>query len=192
MIYFILFLITIPTANWMIGSIGTVCIPDGPCLIPVGFGLSAPSGVLMVGAALVLRDLVHRKLGKNWALAAIAIGSVLSYAVAPPAIVVASVAAFAIAELLDFAVYSKLRERGLIIAMAASSAVGSVIDSGVFLLLAFGSLNHITGQIVGKMWMVVLAITIIWIIQNRKVNKVIGVLVGSRQSINDGKITNEQ
>ena len=43
----------------MIGNFGTFCVPDGPCLIPVAPGITAPSGVLMVGAALVLRDLVQ-------------------------------------------------------------------------------------------------------------------------------------
>jgi queuosine precursor transporter len=168
MIWFILFLITVPAANWMIGNIGTFCIPDGPCLIPVGFGLDAPSGVLMVGAALVLRDLVHSQLGAKWSLVAIGCGSALSYLVAPPSIVFASVAAFTIAELLDFAVYSKLKERGMILAMVASSAVGSVIDSGVFLWLAFGSTDHIGGQIVGKAWMVALAACILFVVRKQK------------------------
>ena len=43
----------IPAANWLIGNAGTVCVPNGPCLIPVAPGLMAPSGVLMIGLALV-------------------------------------------------------------------------------------------------------------------------------------------
>ena len=63
----------IPAANWMIQHLGTVCPPGGPCLIPVApGGLMAPSGVLMAGLALVLRDLVQRRLGVAPALAAIA------------------------------------------------------------------------------------------------------------------------
>jgi queuosine precursor transporter len=154
---FALFAATIPAANWLIGNVGTVCIPQGPCLIPVGFGLDAPSGVLMVGAALVLRDIVHERLGSAWALAAIVLGAVLSIMFASPALVVASVAAFALAELADFAVYAPLRKRHLTAAVLASGLVGSVIDSAVFLILAFGSLAHIEGQIVGKMWMTVAA-----------------------------------
>jgi hypothetical protein len=26
-----LFTLTIPVANWMIGNVGTVCVPQGPC-----------------------------------------------------------------------------------------------------------------------------------------------------------------
>src|SRR5262245_824967 len=62
-IFLVLFCLTIPAANWMIGHVGTVCVPNGPCLVPVAPGIMAPSGVLMVGAALVLRDLVQRRLG---------------------------------------------------------------------------------------------------------------------------------
>ena len=83
---FACFLASIPLANWMILHVGTVCVPQGPCLVPVAPGLLAPSGVLTVGAALVLRDVVQRCLGLTWGLAAIAIGTVLSALVAPAAL----------------------------------------------------------------------------------------------------------
>ena len=154
---FALFALTIPFANWLIGNVGTICIPNGPCMVPVGFGLMAPSGVLVVGASLVLRDVVHERLGAMWALAAIAVGAALSASLSAPALVVASVAAFALAELADFAVYAPLRKRNLTAAVLASGAVGAVIDSAVFLWLAFGSLSFIEGQIVGKLWMTIAA-----------------------------------
>jgi uncharacterized PurR-regulated membrane protein YhhQ (DUF165 family) len=143
---------TIPAANWMVGNVGE-CIPNGPCLIPVGFGLMAPSGVLMIGAALVLRDAVHRLLGWKWAIAAIFAGAVLSFQFSPPALVIASVTAFLLSELADLGVYAPLQRKRLVLAVAASGAVGAVVDSAVFLWLAFGSLDFIAGQIVGKMWM---------------------------------------
>ena len=62
----------VPLANWMIQHVGTVCVPHGPCLVPVAPGLMAPSGVLTVGVALVLRDVVQRCLGLLWGLLAIA------------------------------------------------------------------------------------------------------------------------
>jgi hypothetical protein len=164
---FALFAMTIPAANWLIGNVGTECIPNGPCLIPVGLGLMAPSGVLVVGAALVLRDIVHERLGALWALAAIMVGAVLSVLFATPALVVASVAAFALAELADFAVYAPLRKRHLTAAVLASGLVGSIIDSAVFLTLAFGSLAHIEGQIVGKLWMTIVAALVLWIARRR-------------------------
>lgn len=155
---FACFLGSIPLANWMIQHIGTVCVPDGPCLLPVAPGLLAPSGVLTVGAALVLRDVVQRCLGLTWGLAAIGIGTLLSALIAPPSLVLASGAAFALSELADFAVYTPLQRRQLTLAVAASSIVGLVVDSIVFLTLAFGSLQFLPGQVVGKLWAVLIAI----------------------------------
>src|SRR5262245_63189557 len=106
----------IPLANWMIGHVGTVCVPQGPCLVPVApGGLMAPSGVLLVGLALVLRDLVQRRLGIAHALAAIGVGAVLSGVLAPLPLVVASTSAFLLSELTDFAVYTPLQKRGLVL-----------------------------------------------------------------------------
>ena len=161
------FIATIPFANWMIGNVGTFCVPDGPCMIPVAPGIMAPSGVLMVGLAFVLRDVVQRELGAKYALGAIAAGAILSGFVAPSALVVASIAAFAISETADFAVYTPLQKKGLIRAVVASSVVGLVLDSAVFLYLAFGSLAYIEGQIIGKLLMVLLAIPLVKIYRDR-------------------------
>jgi hypothetical protein len=45
--------------------------------------------------------------------------------------------------------------------------VGLVVDSMVFLWLAFGSLDFLAGQVVGKSWMVVLTIPLIAILRRR-------------------------
>lgn len=152
------FAATIPLANWLIGNVGTVCIPQGPCLLPVGFGLTAPSGVLVVGASLVLRDMVHEAGGAKSALVAIGIGGILSALFATPALLIASVLAFMLAELADLAVYAPLRERRLWLAVLLSGIAGAIVDSAVFLWVAFGSLAFIEGQILGKLWMTLLAL----------------------------------
>lgn len=162
------FAATVPAANWMVSNFGTECIPDGPCLIPTGFGYAAPSGVLMIGAALVLRDMVQEAGGIRAALAAIAIGGALSWFVAPAELVLASVAAFLLAEIADLAVYTPLRQRRLGLAVLASGVVGSVADSAVFLLIAFGSLQYVEGQILGKLWMSIAAIPVIWFARRRR------------------------
>jgi hypothetical protein len=161
------FALTIPAANWLIGNAGTKCVPNGPCLIPVAPGLMAPSGVLMIGLALVLRDMVQRRLGVTAAAFAVLIGAALSAAVAPPALVVASAVAFLISEMADLAVYTPLQRRGLMLAVVASSLVGLVADSIVFLWLAFGSLDHLLGQVVGKAWMVLASIPFIGWLRRR-------------------------
>ena len=164
LVFLALFALTIPAANWLIGNVGTKCVPNGPCLVPVAPGLMAPSGVITIGLALVLRDLVQRRLGIKAAVAAILVGAALSAFVAPPALVVASAAAFLVAELADLAVFTPLQKRGLVLAVAASSMVGLVVDSMLFLWLAFGSFEFLLGQVVGKAWMVLLALPFVaWI-----------------------------
>jgi uncharacterized PurR-regulated membrane protein YhhQ (DUF165 family) len=166
-VFLALFCLTIPAANWLVVNVGTVCVPNGPCLVPVAPGLMAPSGVLMIGVALVLRDLVQRRLGIGIASAAIVAGSLISAALAPPALVLASAAAFLISEFADLAVYTPLARRRLVTAVIVSGLVGLVIDSIVFLWLAFGSLEFLAGQVVGKALMVVVAIPLIVLLRRR-------------------------
>ncbi|MFZ0847219.1 MAG: VUT family protein [Pseudolabrys sp.] len=166
-VFLVLYCLTVPIANWMLGHVGTVCHVDGPCLIPVAPGLMAPSGVLMIGAALVLRDLVQRRLGIEFGIGAIFAGASISAAISPPSLVIASASAFLVSELIDFAVYTPLARRRLVLAVVASSLVGLVVDSMIFLWLAFGSLDFLSGQIVGKLWMVILAIPLVAYIRRR-------------------------
>ncbi len=165
--FLVLFCLTIPAANWMIGNVGAVCLRDGPCVVPVAPGLMAPSGVLMVGLALVLRDLVQRRLGVRYGIAAILIGAALSAGLAPATLVGASAAAFLLSEFADFAIYTPLARKRLVAAVAASSLAGLIVDSIVFLYLAFGSLDFLAGQIVGKLWMVLLALPFIAYLRRR-------------------------
>jgi queuosine precursor transporter len=160
-LFLVLFALTIPTANWLIGHAGTTCVPHGPCLVPVAPGRMAPSGVTMVGIALVLRDLVQRRLGTAISALAVLVGSGLSALYAPASLVVASATAFLLSEFADLAVYTPLARRRLVVAVIASSCAGLVVDSIVFLWLAFGSLEFLAGQIIGKAWMVLLSIPLV-------------------------------
>ena len=167
LIFLAAFALCIPAANWLIGNVGTTCVPNGPCLMPVGFGIMAPTGVAMIGLALVLRDLVQRRLGVGWSVGAVVAGAGLSSFLAPPSLVVASGVAFLFAELADLAVYTPLQRRRLVTAVVASSVVGLVIDSIILLYLAFGSLDYLFGQIVGKSWMVLASIPFIVLLRRR-------------------------
>lgn len=150
---------TIPAANLAVTHFGAV---------PAGFGYAAPAGVYVVGLALVLRDLARESAGRGAVLAAIALGTILSYFLADPALAVASAAAFGVAETMDFAVYEPLRQRGLLIAMLASNAIGLLADSLLFLKLAFGSFEYLPGQILGKAWMTLAAVTVLALLRRRK------------------------
>jgi uncharacterized PurR-regulated membrane protein YhhQ (DUF165 family) len=54
------------------------------------------------------------------------------------------------------------------VAVALSGVVGAVIDSAVFLLIAFGSLDYIAGQVVGKVWFSLLGGAVIWWMRRSK------------------------
>jgi uncharacterized PurR-regulated membrane protein YhhQ (DUF165 family) len=147
-----MFAATVPVANYLIGNVGTMCIPDGPCLIPVGFGLMAPSGVLVIGLALVLRDWVHEKLGVWWAVLAVLIGATLSLGFSPASIAIASALAFLFSEIADTLVYSKLRNTSKPLAVLGSQVVGAILDSMLFVYIAFGSLDFSAGNSLAKIY----------------------------------------
>ena len=153
------YIATIPAANLAVTHFGAV---------PVGFGFVAPAGVYLVGAALVLRDVAREAAGRGAVVAAIVAGALLSWLLASPALALASAVAFAVSEVLDFAVYEPLRERGLLTAMLASNAVGLAADSLLFLWLAFGSFEYLPGQLLGKAWMTLAAVAVIAVIARRR------------------------
>ncbi len=163
----IAFIATIPAANWMIQYVGTVCVPDGPCVIPVAPGVMAPSGVITIGLAFVLRDIVQRRLGLGYSVAAVSVGAAVSSLVAPAPLVLASGVAFLIAELLDLGVYTPLQKHGFVRAAVVSSVVGVVVDSVIFLTVAFGTLDFLLGQVVGKLGMVALTIPFLILLRRR-------------------------
>lgn len=156
----VLFVATVWVANWLVTHYGAV---------PVGFGLEAPAGVYAVGVAFTLRDIVHRTLGVIWVVAGILAGSLLSYLVGSGSIpgglvpiAVASAIAFLLSELADLTVYTPLGERNFIAAVLASNVVGTLVDSYLFLMLAFGSLAFFWGQVVGKLWMTLAALPLLF------------------------------
>jgi uncharacterized PurR-regulated membrane protein YhhQ (DUF165 family) len=166
----LVYLLTIPAANWMIQNVGTVEFPGGPHVIPVGFGYQAPSGVLLIGVALVARDAVQRFAGRRAAVAAILLGAGLSFFVAP-SLALASAVAFGLGELADFAVYTPLAENRLPLAVLLSGIVGAIVDSLIFLQIAFGSTLYWQGNTLGKIWMSVLAFIVLLITRRRAVSR---------------------
>ena len=153
MIWFAAYVASIVLANLTLAYIGMVMVWPG---------VIAPAGVLWAGVALTLRDLVQDSLGRRWTVAAILIGAAVSWLVSP-AFAVASGLAFLVSEAVDFAVYTPLRERYWLTAVALSNTVGLVVDSALFLSLAFGSLEFMAGQIVGKLEITVLTVAVLWI-----------------------------
>jgi hypothetical protein len=152
MVWLVAFLGTILGANWALETFG---------FVPVGFGLMAPAGVFFAGLAFACRDAVQERDGRLVVVAAILGGAALSWFIAP-SFAVASGLAFLVSELADFAIYTPLRERNLYLAAALSNTVGSVVDSFLFLWLAFGSVAYWQGNVVGKWWTVVPVLAVMW------------------------------
>lgn len=157
----ILFVGTVWLANWLLARYG---------IVDIGFGLEAPAGVFAVGLAFTLRDIVHRTLGRHIVFVCILAGCALAYLVEaggtiPGGVVpiaAASAVAFLFSETADLAVYTPLAERSFLGAVAASNVVGAIVDSALFLWLAFGSLEFMTGQVVGKLYMTLLALPLLY------------------------------
>lgn len=152
---FVCYVATIFLANAAIQSYG---------LVPVGFGLLAPAGVYFAGLAFTLRDITHEKWGPVGSIVAVIIGAVLSYWVSP-AFAYASGFAFLASEILDLGVYMWFRPKGFWIAVLLSNVAGFILDSFLFLLIAFGNLEFLPGQIVGKAWVTLIAVALIWLVR---------------------------
>lgn len=151
---------TLAIAAYLAAILGANAAIQHYGIVPVGFGLSAPAGVYLIGPALVLRDYVQWAAGKRTALAALATGAALSYGIADAHIATASAAAFAVSELADFALFTWIAPRWTR-AVLAGGIAGALLDSAVFLAIAFGSLHLMPGQVLGKVYGVAMAAVVI-------------------------------
>lgn len=151
---------SIIAANWVTTDYG---------FIPVGFGLEATAGTFFAGFALAARDAIQDAWGRWPVVGVILAGTALSFIVAVPVIAVASAVAFLVAELLNFAVYTPLRERANLgdrrwaVAVASSNVAGAIADTVLFLGIAFGAaaiMPALPGQLVGKTYATVLYLII--------------------------------
>lgn len=136
------FLTLIVAANWMTSTYG---------LIPVGFGLVTTAGTWAAGLVLLARDLVQDTAGHRIMLASIGAGALLSALLANPQIALASGIAFALSELLNWAVYTPIRRHGWARAVIPSNIAGAFLDTVVFLSIAgFPVWVAVPGQMLAK------------------------------------------
>lgn len=115
----------VPLVNWSFAHVPTVPLPDG--------GTFAPMAVV-TGLVLVVRDFAQREIG-HLIFLPLMLGIALSFAMAPPAIALASAAAFAISEVVDWLVYT-FTKKPLSQRVMLSSLIAAPLDSAVFWLLA--------------------------------------------------------
>jgi hypothetical protein len=156
----------------VMAQVGTNKIVDVPLT-----NLTAPGGTFLIGIALSMIEIAHRTapsrregfvnaqvmVACGWVASAILAGYLAILNVLSPddplfdrlagtwRIVVASLLAFAVSETIDNSLGAWLRDRWPDAArVLATNAISVPLDSVVFLLVAFGSLEFIEGQIVVK------------------------------------------
>jgi uncharacterized PurR-regulated membrane protein YhhQ (DUF165 family) len=121
-------------------------------LVPIGLGLLVTAGTFFAGAALLLRDWVQLDAPRWVVWAAILAGAALSYLMSNPALALASGLAFLVSELVDYGVFTPLRDKSLAGAVLVSSVVSAPIDTVLFLWLAGFPLTWqaVAGQFIVK------------------------------------------
>lgn len=122
--YALLYVSSVVLVNWLFAVVPPVVLPGGEVWPPVS---------LMVGFVFVIRDYAQRAIGHK-VLYAMICGAGISYFMAGPEIAFASLAAFMIGELLDWAMYT-YTGRPFSQRILLSSLVSTPVDTTVFLLL---------------------------------------------------------
>lgn len=122
MVFF--YIATVVLANLGFSYIPMIPLPGGEMFAPMS---------LLVGFIFVLRDFAQKAIGHKIFIAMF-VGVAVSYLLADPFVAIASATAFAISEVIDWAVYS-FSNRSLKDRILLSSAISVPIDSVVFMLM---------------------------------------------------------
>jgi len=130
----------------------------------------APAGVLCIGVVLVLRDWLWQLRGFWSSVALILVAGILSYVIGVVGgygslqrIALASLLAFVVSEgIFESLVFAPLRKRHLTLGVAASASVGNLIDSFVFLVIAFPAFwtSLYAGNVIGKFEMIAVGVAL--------------------------------
>lgn len=108
-------------------------------------------GAFTYPLAFLVTDLTNRRFGPQAArrvvVTGFAVAVLLSFGLAAPRVAAASGAAFLFGQLLDVAVFSKLRRLAWWRAPLAASLLGSAVDTAVFFTLAFAGNPEMSGAV---------------------------------------------
>ena len=108
-----------------------------------------PAMALFVGLVFVLRDYAQRAAGHH-VLWAIFVACVISYLLGDPVVVYASVASFAVSEMLDYAIFT-ITKKPFHQRVAISSLIAVPVDSALFLtLIGYASWGSILAMSLSK------------------------------------------
>jgi len=123
-VYASLYVVSVVLVNWLFAVVPPIALPGGEVWPPIS---------LFVGFIFIIRDYAQRAIGHR-VLFAMLVGAVLSYFMAGPEIALASMAAFMLGELADWAMYS-YTGRPFSQRILLSSLISAPVDSAVFLFL---------------------------------------------------------
>ena len=157
LVFTIVYVFLIPLINWSFTWAPMVEVLPGWAFNPV---------TIVTGLVLVVRDFAQREVG-HWVLLAMAVALLLTAWLAGPELALASGAAFAISEIVDWALFTFTRLR-LSSRVLLSSALAAPIDTTVFLYGAEMirpdqlTVPNVVASIAGKM---VGALVIWWIVR---------------------------
>lgn len=108
---------------------------------PIHLGDILTWGAFTYPFAFLVSDLTNRYDGPRRARAVVLVGSAaalcLSAYLSTPRIAIASATAFLVGQLLDIAVFSRLRNRFWLVPPLSASLIGSLLDTAIFFSLAF-------------------------------------------------------
>lgn len=124
MIHAFIYVLSVVAVNWAFTVVPVLHLPGGEAWPPVA---------LIVGFVFVIRDFAQRAVG-HWVLAAMLLGGVISWFMASREVALASMCAFLVGELVDWAVYT-FTGRPFSQRVLLSSAVSTPIDSIVFMAM---------------------------------------------------------
>ena len=150
-----LYIFFIVLVNYAFGIVPLLSLPGGELWSPVA---------LIVGLVFVLRDYAQRAVG-HWVLPAMLLGGGISWFMASPVIALASVCAFLISELVDWAVYT-LTGRPFSQRILLSSAIATPVDSVVFLSMV--GLFSVSSAVVMTLSKMVGAVVVFYLVRRRE------------------------
>ena len=127
-----LYLVLIPFINWCFEHVPTFNLPTGGDWNPM---------TVVTGLVLVVRDFAQREIG-HWIFIFLAIGLVLSVYTSSPNVALASACAFAVSEIIDWALFT-FAKLPLSKRIFVSAGISGPIDAAVFLWIASYSIPGI-------------------------------------------------
>lgn len=103
-------------------------------------------GSFAYAATFLVNELTNRGLGPRAARRVVYVGFVvalsLALTMAPPRIALAFAVAFLLSQLIDIAIFSKLRQRAWWVAPGVASILATALDTSVFFSIAFVGTEH--------------------------------------------------